>query len=390
MLLGGCVAAAWLERAPLVPADAGRGGGDGSGWVWAFFGCLAGAFALYLAALWLIRRAPPSLAAVGVLAVAIQLLPLGAPLLLSTDAWAYWQYGEIATADGNPYRDAPSEFPGNPAYDHAGFAWRDTISVYGPAFTLGSELVAKAAGSSPDAAAWAFKVIAALGMLALTGLAAMLARDRVTAAALVGWNPLFAIHFAGGGHNDSVMLALVLGALALAATGRRAAAGAAWALAILVKWIPLVFFALRALEARAAGRRVGHLGFAIAASVVAALAFWRYGVDWLRAFGPLARNADGQTSYALPHRLEQLGLPHGATIALAALGLVAGAAWLAREASRGRVHLGLAGCLLLATTPWLTPWYAVWALPLAAAEGDRKAQLVALAFCAYLLPQTIL
>ena len=79
---------------------------------------------------------------------------------------------------GNPYRDAPSDFPGNPAYEHAGFAWRDTTSVYGPAFTLGSELVARAVGSSRDAAAWTFKVLAALGMLALTGLAAVLARER--------------------------------------------------------------------------------------------------------------------------------------------------------------------------------------------------------------------
>jgi hypothetical protein len=332
----------------------------------------------------------PSLAAVLVLAAAIQLLPLAAPLLLSTDAWAYWQYGEIGAGDGNPYRDVPSEFPGNPASEHAGFAWRDTIAVYGPAFTLVSELVAKAVGSSPDAAAWTFKVLAALAMLALTGLAARLAHDRIAAAALVGWNPLFAIHFAGGGHNDAFMLALVLGALVLAASGRRGAAGAAWALAILVKWIPLVFFALRALEARTAGRAVGHAGFAIAAALIGVLALWRYGLDWLRAFGPLARNAEDQTSYALPHRLEQLGVPDVATLTLAALVLAAGLAWLAREALRGRVRLGLTGCLLLATTPWLTPWYAVWALPLAAADGDRRAQLIALGFCAYLLPQTIL
>ena len=168
--------------------------------------------------------------------------------------------------------DPPSEFPDNPAYEHAGFAWRDTTSVYGPAFTLGSEGVARVVDSSADAAAWTFKVLAALGMLALTGLAARLARDRVAAAALVGWNPLFAIHFAGGGHNDSVMLALVLGALVLAAAGRRGLAGAAWAVSILVKWIPLVFFALRAVEARAARRRVGHLGFALAAASIGALA----------------------------------------------------------------------------------------------------------------------
>ncbi len=212
---------------------------------------------------------------------------------------------------------------------------------------------------------------------------------RPYAAAFVGWNPLLAVHFAGGGHNDSLVIALTLGALVLAGAGRRGAAGVAWALAVLVKWIPIVFFALRAIEARASRRRVGHAGLALAALVVTAVATWRYGLDWLRAFRLLARNAESQTSYALPHRLEQLGLPHTVTVALAVAALAVGLAWLAREAWRGRTRLGLAGCLLLATTPYLTPWYVIWALPLAAAEEDRTAQLLALGFCAYLLPQTI-
>jgi hypothetical protein len=285
--------------------------------------------------------------------------------------------------------DTPSEFPDDPAYDDAGAAWRDTTSVYGPAFSLLSEGVALAVGESEDAAAWIFKALAAAGMIACTLLAARLAREAALAAALVGWNPLFAIHFAGGGHNDAPMIALVLAALALATAGRRQWAGAAWALSALVKWVPLVFFALRAVEARAARRSVGHLGFAAVAVAVGALATWRYGLDWLRSFAPLAENAQHGSSYALPRRLEALGVPEAVALGLAVAALAAGLLWLARSAWRGRVRLGLAGCLLLATTPWLTPWYAVWALPLAAAEDDRRAQLLALAFCAYLLPQTI-
>jgi hypothetical protein len=285
--------------------------------------------------------------------------------------------------------DTPDEFSDDAAYEYAGAAWRDTTSVYGPAFTLASEPLARLAASSPSAAAWIYKVLAAAGVLACVLLAARLARDRPFAAALVGWNPLFAVHFAGGGHNDSWPIALTLAALVLAAAGRRAAAGAAWALAVLVKWVPLVFFALRAVHARASRRRVGHAAFALTALAVLALATWRYGLDWVRAAGPLKRNAAEQSEYALPHRLEQLGVPHELAVGLAVAGLVAGLAWLARAAARGRVRLGLAGCLLLATTPWLTPWYAIWALPLAAAEEDRTAQLIGLGFCAYLLPQAI-
>jgi hypothetical protein len=372
-----------------VPDDAGRAD-DANDLGALFLACLVVAFACYLAALALVRRAAPQLPAVLAAAFVIQLVPLAGPLLVSTDAWTYWEYGRIAAVhDGNPYVDTPDEFPDDPAYEHAGAAWRDTTSVYGPAFTLLSEVVARSAGSSAAAAAWIYKVLAAAGVLACVLLAARLARNRPYAAALVGWNPLFAVHFAGGGHNDSWPIALTLAALVLAATGRRAAAGVAWAVAILIKWIPLVFFTLRVLEARASRRRVGHAAFAGAVIAVLALATWRYGLDWVRAAGPLTRNAEEQSEYALPHRLEQLGVPHVLATGLAVAGFLLGLAWLAREAWRGRARLGLAGCLLLATTPWLTPWYAIWALPLAAAEEDRRAQLIALGFCAYLLPQAV-
>lgn len=387
-LVAGCVVIAWVEGAPLVPADGGRADGGELGRL--FLAVLVAAFGLYLAALRLLHRTVPALRAVLALGVVIQVLPLAGPLLISTDAWTYWEYGRIAVVhDADPYVDVPSRFPDDPAYDYAGAAWRETTSVYGPAFSLVSEGVALVSGSSAAAAAWSFKLLAAGSMLACMLLAARLARERALAAALVGWNPLFAIHFAGGGHNDALMVALTLGALALAAAGRRGPAGVAWAVALLVKWIPAVFFALRALEARATGRRVGHAGFAAAAVVVLGLATWRYGFDWLRAFGPLARNAEEQSEYALPHRLEQLGVAHAVSLTLTTALLVAGLAWLARSALRGRARLGLAGCLLLVTTPWLTPWYTIWALPLAAAEDDRRAQVLALALCAYVLPQAI-
>jgi alpha-1,6-mannosyltransferase len=388
-LVAACVAAAWIGGAPLVPESAGRAGSR-DGWTLVFLAALAGAFVAYLLALRLLLGSRVGSNAVLAVAAAIQLLPLGAPLLLSTDAWTYWEYGAIANGDGNPYRDTPADHPANPAYRHAGADWRDTTSVYGPAFSLLSQLVAHLAGSSEDVAAWTFKVLAAVAVLALTVLAARLASDRPYAAAFVGWNPLLAIHFAGGGHNDALMMALVLGAIALVAAGRRRPAALLWPLAILVKWIPLVFFALRVLDARRTGRRVAHGVFAATAVAVLGLATWQYGSGWLRATGPLADNAGEQTSYAFPHRLEQLGLPHALALGLSGVVLVVGLVLLAREALRGRPHLARAGCLLIVATPWLTPWYVVWAVPLAAAEEDRKAQLAALVLCAYLLPQTIL
>jgi Glycosyltransferase family 87 len=390
-LVAACAAVAWPERSPLVPQDGGRHVGDRSLAV-AFLVCAGVGYAAYVAGAFALRRWEDALRlrAVLALAVAIQLVPLGAPLLLSTDAWAYWAYGRIAASlGGNPYADEPLEFGGDTALEHLGADWRGTTSVYGPAFTLASEPLALAAGESEDAAAWIYKAAAAAAMLACTLLAARLARRRSLAAALVGWNPLLALHFAGGGHNDAWMIALVLGALAAGATGRPRLAGAAWALGVLVKWIPLLFLPLRALEARATGRRVDHLGFALVVALVAALATWRYGRHWLLAVVPLARNAERETSFALPHRLQDLGVPSWLAIGLLAAAFVVAYVWLLREAARGRARLGLAAGLLLVAIPYVTPWYVVWTLPLAAAEDDDAAQLLALGMGAYLLPQTI-
>jgi hypothetical protein len=348
------------------------------------------AYAAYVAGVLLLRRGTLRLRIVLALAAAIQLVPLAAPLVLSTDAWAYWAYGRIAAvAGGNPYRDEPQEFPADAAFEHIGADWRDTTSVYGPAFTLASEPLALAAGESEDAAAWLYKALAAAALLGCTVLAARLSRRPAVAAALVGWNPLLAVHFAGGGHNDSWMAALVLGALALGAAGRPRLAGAAWALGVLVKWIPLLFLPLRALEARAVGRRVDHLGLALAVTIVVALATWRYGRHWLLAIGPLAANANQETRFAIPHRLQDAGLPRWLAVGLLAAAFVVAYAWLLREASRGRARLGLAAGLLLLALPYLAPWYVVWAVPLAAAEDDGVAQVVAVGVGAYLLPQTV-
>jgi alpha-1,6-mannosyltransferase len=200
---------------------------------------------------------------------------------------------------------------------------------------------------------------------------------------------LLAVHFAGGGHNDAWLAFLVLAALAAAAAGRQRLAGVCWAVGTFIKWVPLVLLPLRAIEARATGRRVDHVGFGVAAVAVAALASVRYGTGWPEAFGSLARNANHETSWALPHRLQQAGAPRWLSFAVFALAFAVAYAWLVREAWRGRARLGLATCALLLAAPYLVVWYVVWAVPLAAAEDDEPAALLSLALCAYLLRQTI-
>src|SRR5262249_26320780 len=88
----GCIASAWPDDSPLVPRDGGLLEGN-SKWAWLYLAGEIAAFAGYIAALLLLRRSAARLLLVGTVAAAIQLAPLGAPLLISSDAWTYWGYG---------------------------------------------------------------------------------------------------------------------------------------------------------------------------------------------------------------------------------------------------------------------------------------------------------
>jgi hypothetical protein len=346
-----------------------------------FFVALAVGFAFYAGGLVALRRAGGCLATVCVIAAAIQLIPLGGPLLLSHDVYSYWAYARITSRhDSNPYVVAPARFPSDPATRAVAPSWRGTTSVYGPAFTAFSIGVDKTTQSS-ETVALVFRTVAALAAIAATLLAAYVARRKAFAAAFVGWNPMLAVSFAGGGHNDALMLVLMLGALALASRRRDAAAGGLWMLAAAVKAPALFLLPLQLVRSRRhfwAGCVVAGIAGSLAATLV-------FGSNRL-TIGRLGHN---EARYAIPVRLEQLGVPDRGAHLIAAAALVVGGLWLLRQALQGRTRLALGACLLVLTTPWLLPWYATWPVALAAVEEDAAAQVLALAVAAYLLPARV-
>ena len=120
------------------------------------------------------------------------------------------------------------------------------------------------------------------------------------------------------------------------------------------------------------------------------LSVWRYGFAWLGAVVPLAENLEKQAVYSIPHRLSGLGISEDAAAILLGGLFVLAFVWLLREARRGRARLALSASLLLLATPWLVPWYAVWAVSLAAFdEDDRLARALALVISAYLLRDAV-
>jgi hypothetical protein len=365
--------AAVTEHSPVSPEG---------GWRNAWTAALIAAFLLYLVGLALARGMHNGTLAVAAIALSVQLIPLAGPLLLSTDVYSYWDYGRLAAVhDVNPYETLPSAFPQDPAYELMGSDWQNKRTVYGPLFTFVSEGHAHVVSESSDRAARLYRLLAAVAMCALVALVAWRMHSAL-AVVFVGWNPLLALHFAGGGHNDVLMALGLVGALLLAAGGRRQAEGAAWVIASAIKIVPLVLLPLRLLEQR---RAFGYRGLISAAVVVSAGAFLLYDWHWLTIFTPVANQLRSSSSLGLPYWAAKVGIPEGAARLALLIGFAAAYVWLALRAARGRAQLALTVCLLLLATAWLQPWYAVWAVPLAALDDDWRPRTLAVLLSAYFL-----
>jgi hypothetical protein len=383
--------------ASLVPAQI----GDGPAWLrgvygggidiggGAYYGALWGAFAAYLGVLMFAPALPFRWlwAAIGVLVGAFAL----APPLLSQDVFSYISYARLGADHGlNPYEVAPAAVPADPAFAHVG--WRDAVSAYGPAFTLGSYPLGLI---GVPAALWALKAVAAASVLALAALSARLAAIRGVdgryAAAFVALNPLVLVHVVGGAHNDALMMALVMAAAAALAAERRLAAGGEVVSAAAIK-VSGAFVAPFALVGSA--RRGRFLaGAALVAAAIAAATLLAFGSAALDSLGLVGENQAHTSRYSVPATLSRIaGVDVDALRAILLFGYVLLVGWLLVWTARGGDWLRAAGWAafgLLIATGWLLPWYLVWAIPLAAISRDRALAGSVLALTAFQLVNRI-
>src|SRR5438552_12292964 len=176
---------------------------------WLFTGAIAAMYAAYLLAFAYgsALRARWVIAAVAV----THLVFLMAPPLALTDAFNYINYGRMEVVHQlNPYTTIPILEPhGDPSYSLSN--WHQLLSPYGPLFTL---LTFAVVPLGVAASFWALKVTlaaASLGMILLVWRCArLLGRDPVKAIVLVGLNPVVLVWGLGGGHNDALMMFLIV------------------------------------------------------------------------------------------------------------------------------------------------------------------------------------
>jgi alpha-1,6-mannosyltransferase len=323
---------------------------------------------------------------------ALHALVLLAPPLVSTDVFSYQAYARMGSLFGaNPYVHGPSAIALDPVYPFIGAKWVDTPTVYGPVFTVLSYGLASV---SIAASALAYKAIAALSSLAIIAIVWNAARlrgvDQVKAVALVGLNPLLIVYGVGGGHNDMLMLALVMAGIALLLQHRDRLGASSIVLAAGVKLTAGLFapFALAGAGGRLSQsrRREVLIGAGIAVTAVCALGFSVFGAGPMHLLGTVSKSQSEGDWHSIPGFIStRLGLGtvgHITGLLLAAV--FAGVfCWLLRRVWRGELDW-IDACAwtvvaLLITASSLLPWYVAWLLPLAALGTDRRLWPVAIA-----------
>ena len=168
-------------------------------------------------------------------------LLLCAPVMLSTDIYAYAIYGRVFAIYGaSPYAEAAPITHADPFMPLFGIEYMS--SWYGPLWTLVSAGLAWLGGDRVGLTALLFRglaVASALGAAAL--LWSHLRRTAPERAAqglvLFLWNPLLVIETGLSGHNDAFMLALVLLGVWLHLRGWKVTAVVAITLSVLVKFL---------------------------------------------------------------------------------------------------------------------------------------------------------
>lgn len=320
----------------------------------------------YLAGAWIVTRGNAGRASRGeadlsgrgtlaiVLAVAALLrLPfLPTTPTLSEDVYRYLWDGRLVTRGVNPYEFAPSD-PAlashrDPLLDRLNHAHVPTI--YPPAAQI---VFASVAAVRVDPRAFKAALLVAEAALVTALLLLLRARGLPPERLLLyAWNPLVIVESHGSAHLDLMLAAFLLVSLALLERGRRVPAGIAWALAVLIKYTPLLLAPFLARR-----RAWGVLLAGGATMAIFTLPFAGAGAGLVTGLTTYARHWEFNGSI-YPVLAALTGSGEGARWILAAALAAATLAvsWRVRSAS------GAAGALLacaVVLSPTVFPWYLV-------------------------------
>ena len=310
---------------------------------------------------------------------------LGVPLA-SRDVYSYVAVGRLAEHGSNPY--VTSAFVGlsGDALASVAFIWRGTITPYGPFFVGLCHLATALTGASEGAVVLNVRAIELIGVLLLALGFSLLARstslrtDWAWWLALLGPAPMVA--YASSGHNDALMLGLLVCGCAFVQRRRLLIGTALFALAACVKLsamlaiVALGWMVVRRRDNRMV-RDLAAIGVVVVATVAAVTWVVGDGLGWLswRALHiPVLIHTEITPVTNVAHLLRQLlawcGLPLEfyrvlrIVNDLALLIEIVVLLWLTRgvNATNWRTRLGLALLVVVFLGPTVWPWYFLWGI----------------------------
>jgi alpha-1,6-mannosyltransferase len=325
---------------------------------------------------------------------------LVAPPLFSDDIYSYAAQGEMVSRHISPYLYGPGVLGASPFSSLAQGVWINTPSPYGPLFNGLDGRIVELTDHRVLLSLVLLRLLAVVGVVLMAvfvpRLAGSYGKDPAKAFSLGVLNPLVLLFLVGSGHNDSLMIGLLVAGLYVARRGHPAWGMAICALAGAIKipglagafaiaWTcPGTSYSLR--------RRVRLLAQAVvisAATFEALSALFGVGWGWVGTIGA----SDSVTSWITPVDLVAKLVPKisGGLVPAAGFLTVAHvvgllvAAVVCVWAVRHLPTLGLPrvmGISLLALVllgPIVQPWYLLWGIAvLAVTAGTRASAAIAL------------
>jgi len=324
------------------------------------------------------------------------------PPLFSRDLYSYLAQGRLARSGLNPYVVAPAALGHGDLLSSVASVWRGTASPYGPLFVSVSHVGADLSGSSLVSGILVFRTLELAGVALMMVALPVLARGRGTDPGVALWlavlSPLALFSFVSSGHNDALMVGLLLAGLAVGTSGRLRWGVALCALAATIK-LPaaagVVFLAAdesTRVAVAARWRVIGESAAITAVVVVGVTVGAGLGWAWL---GPTALHVPTELRVLITPLvsvgtfvhgvLHAAGLPvalHATVTVVQGIGAAAavgGIVWMVLH-TRGRDAVRLCGLSLvlfvvLSPTSW--PWYLSWGVAVLAATSAQRSRALA-------------
>lgn len=315
------------------------------------------------------------------------------PPLVSKDTFSNIFYAKIAARyHDNPYLVTPQHFSGDQLMAYTSLNWKNTAIVYGPLHTYFSMLLNLVAGQSIASNIFVFKGAMALFHIAnvmiiwfILGFIAP--RRRRWGTMIYAWNPISLIIGVGGGHNDLMMMTLVLIGVFFLLKGRRSPGFIFLVLSVFIKYISVILVIALLIyflyEKESWRERLHDLALYAAVflliGVILFLPFWA----GFKTFDSTLRNlqlknmtsvggASGWLFYAIFHYILQIPASFAKTAGQALaevllLPIFLFALWYAPRKAKGPRDLPdmffFVTLAYLVTTSYYMPWYFIWILP---------------------------